>query len=369
MPVKSTVIPERPEYRPFPPGPSAEGARAVAVTMLGRFGDLDPRGYPKHARSLTARAARQRMLLLAVILGIAASASLVALPRVFRPHGADHRQAGTGPSLDASARARNLAAAWVGKWVSRSADVACDPGMCQLLEAHDVSSGEIWPMAPGATDPLDAVIVVETPTIRSQFGPRLMKVYAPAVLASFGTGSIRVEVRVVAAGAARYERQLRTDVTARRSAGAALLRNPGLAVAGQARGQLASGEVDSRLLTNLAALVHWGNPVSVLGFGGAGPGASRGMPVLSMEITPIIRRQPGGALTPARRAASIARAVTRILRFLRAQIAPLNPASVSHWRSAGGQLVVRVDFGAPTQFGVFGGRPVETMPIAKPPPG
>ncbi len=148
--MKSTVIPERPEYRPFPPGPSAESARAIAVTMLGRLGDLDPRGYPKHARSLTARAARQRMILLAVILGIAASASLLTLPRVFRPDGAHHRQAGTGPSLDAAARARNLAAAWVARWVSTSADVACDPDMCQLLEAHDISPGKSgrWDLEP-----------------------------------------------------------------------------------------------------------------------------------------------------------------------------------------------------------------------------
>ncbi len=204
--------------------------------------------------------------------------------------------------------------------------------------------------------------------IRNQFGRRrLATVYAPAVLASFGAGSVKVEVRVVAAGVASYERQLKTDVTARQSAGAALLNNPGVEVAGQARGQLASGEVDSRLLTNLAALVHWGNPVSVLGFGGSGPGASRGMPLLSMQLTPLIRRQQGDALTPAGREASTARAMARILRFLRAQIAPLDPASVSHWRGTDGQIVVQVDFGAPTQFGVFNGTPVETMPISRSP--
>jgi hypothetical protein len=62
-----------------------------------------------------------------------------------------------------------------------------------------------------------------------EFGARLSSVYAPVVLATFGTGSTQTAVRVVAAdGAAAYLRSLRTDVAARASAGQQLLQNPRL---------------------------------------------------------------------------------------------------------------------------------------------
>ncbi len=239
--------------------------------------------------------------------------------------------------------------------------------MCGALVAHSVAYGEVSQIMPGVPDPLDAVIVVATPVVRTQFGAwRLAHVYAPGVLASFGSGSTKVEVRVVAAGATNYERALRADVAARRSAGTALLRNSAIMLSGQARRDLAAGDVDARLLANLATLAHLDTPVAVLGFGGRGPGASPGMPLLSMDITPLPARI-GDSLEAGAREAAINTAVTKILRFLKAQIAPLNPDHVAHWSTDSGQIVVQVDFGAPTQFGVFDGTPAQTMPIAKPP--
>lgn len=300
-------------------------------------------------------------------MALAASASAVILPGALGHKVSHSRRPRSDHALSAAAKARNLAAAWIARWVSASADVACDPTMCSALVAHRVASGELSQLQQGVPDPLDAVIVVATPVVRTQFGAwRLAHVYAPGVLASFGSGGTKVQVRVVAAGATNYERALRADVVARRSVGSAMLRNSAIMLSGRARRELAAGDVDARLLANLATLAHLDTPVAVLSFGGRGPGASPGMPLLSMDITPLPGRA-GDSLEAGAREAAIRTAATKILRFLKAQIAPLDPDHVTHWSTDSGQIVVQVDFGAPTQFGLFDGTPAETVPIAKPP--
>ena len=119
--------------------------------------------------------------------------------------------------------------------------------------------------------------------LQLQLGRRLARVYAPAVLASFGTGDAEVDVRVVGDGT-NYLKALRSDVVARKMAGAALLHNPEVSAMGTAARELATGQVDSRLLTTLVALAHWGCPLSVLSFGGRGPRSTAGMPLLSADV-------------------------------------------------------------------------------------
>ena len=41
-------------------------------------------------------------------------------------------------------------------------------------------------------------MIAATAVLRSQFGPRLVSVYAPVAIAKFGTGSAEVNIRVVA---------------------------------------------------------------------------------------------------------------------------------------------------------------------------
>ena len=111
------------------------------------------------------------------------------------------------------------------------------------------------PWARSNSAPLGSDLIVSTAAVRSQFGARLASVYAPAVLASFGTGSAQTAIRVVAPdGTAAYLRGLRADVAARASAGRQLLQNPRLHPSAAARRALAAGQVDSRLLTAFAAL-------------------------------------------------------------------------------------------------------------------
>jgi hypothetical protein len=319
------------------------------------------RGYPRHARSLSARAMRQRMLLIALALALATAGSIIVGPQLFSgSKQQDPLRIARRPNQGqiAAALARTEAAIWIHRWVAANADVACDPLMCQTLAAHGTMWERILDLSTSATDPIGADVVVATLTIRTQFGSRLATVYAPAVLASFGKGDAEVDVRVVGNGTS-YLKALRADLSARKLAGTALLHNPGVSATGTAARELADGEVDSRLLTNLAALAHWGCPVTVLSFGGRGPRATAGMPLLSADITPLVGR-PGVRLTASRSHAEILGEVNRIVRFFNTQITPLRPASFAPVAGPGGQIVVQVDFSAPAQFGIFDGIPVET---------
>jgi hypothetical protein len=312
---------------------------------------------------------RQRLLVIALVLAVATIGSVIEGPRLFSGTGDSRARRQAAPIEPSAAQlaavaARTKAAIWIRQWVAANADVACDPIMCKTLASHGVRWERLLDLSPFATDPLPAEVVVATLTLRNQFHGRLAKVYAPAVLASFGTGDAEVDIRVIG-DAKTYPRALRSDVAARKAAGAALLHNRGILATGTAARELAAGEVDSRLLTNLVALVHWGCPVRLLSFSGSGPRSTAGMPLLSVNITPLLSR-PGVRLTSSRSHTEIAKEVRRIERFLNSQITPLRPASFAPSRGAKGRMTVQVDFTAPAQFGVFDGTPIETNPISVP---
>ena len=191
------------------------------------------------------------------------------------------------------------------------------------------------------TSLLDAQVVVATPAVRGQFGGRLDSVYAPSVMASFGSGSGRVDVQVVAPdGAAAYLAALRQDVAARQAAGAQLLANKQIAVAAQARPQLAAGEIDSRLLILLPALaaVH---PIQILAFGDPGPGASPGVPWCSAD------------LSGSGRAAGMADAsyVSWLTAYVRAQLLPFAGSIITLTQDD--QLTIRIEFSRPSPLGLL----------------
>jgi hypothetical protein len=225
---------------------------------------------------------------------------------------------------------RDQAAAWVARQVSGAAIIACDPAMCAALAQHGVPSGDLLVLGPGAGDPLGSDVVLGTPAVRGLFGTRLAGVYALEVMASFGTGAERIDVRVVAPdGSAVYRRALAADVRSRRAAGLELLRDPRLAVSPDARAALEAGQVDARLLITLAALAA-SEPVQVSAFGAADPGASPGLPLRTAELT-----------APAATA-------RRMLVFLQAQRSPYQPAYASR---AG--TVVTVEFAGPAPLGLL----------------
>ncbi len=214
--------------------------------------------------------------------------------------------------------------------VSGAAIIACDPAMCAALAQHGVPAGNLLVLGPGAGDPLGSDVVLGTTAVRGLFGGRLAAVYAPEVLASFGTGSARIDVRVVAPdGSAAYRRALAADRQARRAAGLQLLRDPRLTAAPAARAALADGQVDARLLITLSALAV-SQPVQVTSFGSPAPGASPGLPLRTAELT-----APAGT-------------AHRMLAFLHAQRSPYLPAYAGLAGS-----VLTVEFGAPAPLGLL----------------
>jgi len=194
-------------------------------------------------------------------------------------------------------------------------------------------------MQPTSTDPLGADVVAATSSIRSQFGSQLVSEYAPELIASFGAGASRVDVRAVANfGAAAFEAKEQADLAARKSAGAQLLRN-GFHVSARGASQLRAGQVDSRLLVTLAALQSQ-RQVQVSSFGDTGPGA----PVRYRQVTIVNASGQTGTS-----------ALTADLSQVRAQRNSYLPAHATIVRLANGQSALRIEFGAPDQPGLLSG--------------
>ena len=237
-------------------------------------------------------------------------------------------------ALAAAAASRQQAAAWVAGQVGHGTIVACDPLTCAALQQHGFPSADLATLGASASDPLGSGIVVSTLAIRSQLGPRLASVYAPAVIASFGSGSALVQVLVTApGGATAYLSAEHADQLARRIAGHELAGNKNIDAPPKARAELESGQVDSRLLITLAALTHKFS-VQILGFGEAGPGAGSTGPLRLMTVT-----------------TSSTSYLHQLLGFLDAQRPPLL-AMISQQRQ-GRMTIVQIHFTAPSPTGLL----------------
>jgi hypothetical protein len=264
------------------------------------------------------------------------------------------RQASTGPAAAGGEAAQagaltgpgaGAAATWVARQVSRDAVVGCDPGMCRLLRAHGFPAGGLIVLGPGAPGLRLCDVIVATQAAGKVLGSRLEAEYAPAVIAGFGSGRARIDIRAVAPrGTAAYRAALVADWAARRKAAAQLVTSPRIQSGGAARQELLTGKVDSRLLITLAALAV-SYPVHVVSFGDGAPGAAAAMPLREMEIA--------GTGSPAYRAAEL----RHIRSSLLAQHSVFLPAHVNLVRLAGG-AALRIEFGAPSPLGLLIGRPV-----------
>ena len=274
--------------------------------------------------------------------GAAGSAQSAGTGRV-GTEAANGRQPPGDGAIAAAAAARTAAAAWTARQVAPAAIVACDPQMCAVLQSKGIPAGRLLLLGAGNAGPLGSDVIVSTAAVREEFGSGLTNVYAPVALATFGSGSAQVAVRVVAAdGSAAYQRSLHADVTARRAVGALLLRNPHLRVSPAGRRELAAGQVDARLLSAIGALATPYH-VDITGFGAPAAGASPGVPLRSADISPVPARGGRDAAT-----------LNSVKRFLLAQQAPFRPADVTTVRLASGQTVLHVEFTAPSPLGLLG---------------
>ena len=250
------------------------------------------------------------------------------------------RASGPGSAvLAASAATRGEAATWIAGQVAASAIVACDPAMCAALEADGLPASRLLVLGTAAADPLGSDVVAATPAVRDQFGTRLQSVYAPVVIASFGTGAGRIDVRAIAPdGAAAYQAALAADRRSRISAGSQLLRNPRIIVAAGARKPLSLGDVDPRLLMMLAALADE-QPVRISAFGDPSPGASPAVPLRSARLAAV----GAGAKAQA--------SLRSVLSFFDAQRQPFQPLRAG----LVGSSVLTVEYAAPSPLGLLGG--------------
>jgi hypothetical protein len=259
---------------------------------------------------------------------------------------------GNGPvtARGAGAAVRNRAVAWVASQVSRTTVVACDPVTCQALRSDGVPARSLYQLGAQMTSPLRSQIIVATGAVRDQFGNLLSSVYAPAVLASFGSGANRVEIRQTAQhGAATYRAMLGADLANRKASGAELLHSGRIAVTAVARRQLAAGQVDGRLLIAIAQMAAT-HPVFIVDFGSPAPGADADIPLRRVDLSADAHahHHPGRVVS--------AGYVRSMVSFLRVQRGLFRPAHVQMVRLPVGAVVLRIEFTAPSPLGLVGPR-------------
>jgi hypothetical protein len=249
-----------------------------------------------------------------------------------RPAG---RHAGTSPPPSPEAVARSQAITWIMHQVSRSAVVSCDAQVCTDLVGRGFPN--LLTLGPQANDPLGSDLVVATAAIRAQFHDRLASVYAPIVIAAFGSGNAKIEIReVFPEGTAEYRAVAQADARARKNADAQLLANNSFTFSPKARAQLRSGQVDPRLPKLLAIMVH-SHPLSIVDFGGQSPG---GGPASLLRAVDLAATDPAAHLTGAAY-------FSWIHVFVKAQRAQFHP-KLSRVTLPSGQAVLRIGYGAPS---------------------
>ena len=344
-----TTVPAARPAQPAPAvsaGPGAEDAEDEVTEWLGRAGPASAQSPPAAASTsapgpdpsqAVARLVAQ-VLVAVLVFGLLTAAAVRHF--VLSP--------GTGAAGGAlagqEAATRDAAAVWVLQQVSHDVTVSCDPAMCAALRAHGFPSRHLMALGPASPYPVRSQVVVETAAVQGWYGTSLAAAWAPAVLASFGSGPAAIAVRVVAPyGAAAYQTKLAAAQAASQAAGAALLTDPRVIVPPPASGQLTGGLVDSRLLRALRALAVR-ELVSVVQFGNAGPGASADIPLRFADLA-----EDGQATGPS--GAAYVRAVRA---YLSGVSAAFRPASMTTVVLADGQAVLRVGFAAPSPLTVPG---------------
>jgi hypothetical protein len=227
--------------------------------------------------------------------------------------------------------------------------VFCDPVMCRVLARRGFPATYLAQVRPGAIHLWTSGVVVATASVRREFGhlhsgDDLDSGYAPGIIASFGSGTSRIDVRVTyVGGAAAYQAAVSADLKSRKLSGAELANSSRIHASGIARRQLRAGRVDARVLTILTALAAT-RPLSVVAFGDSGPGAGAASPLRSVELA--WPSQAAGTGHPG--------SVRPIMRLLNAQLPPFRPAQAAVLRLPDGRTVVRAVFAAPSPLGLLG---------------
>jgi hypothetical protein len=278
----------------------AETIAVVAAGFLAKYRVPVLGGSAARRRSKPRRCAKRNAALAsATVLALAAlaAAGLQASAPVRQHSGARPATALANGPARAAAGDEARAAAWLVGQLAPGTEVACAPAACPAVPRTMVGHHA-------------AILVTTGPAADGAAGS------AP-ILARFGS----IEIRLAA------KQALAEDRRERLRAGNELLANPRLRLAPGARGELAAGEVDARLLITLAALLER-QPVTVTAFGDGGPGADPGIPLRSATIE--------GA--------------SGVAAFFASQPSPFRPRGLV---TTGNEIVVRFDVA--TSFGLLEG--------------
>ena len=274
-------------------------------------------------------------------MGVVAAGAVVA---VLLTSGSGAPQPGGPPSGTAAPAAQAAAVRWVVSQVYPTTTVACDQATCAALVTHGYSPANLRKIT--STSALSGSgIVVVTPAARHLFGSSLATAWAPAALATFGSGNSEVSVRIVAPagpqGAAGWEQRARKDQAERKTSEAALTQAQTITVSGPAQQDLQAGRIDGRLMEAIADAAS-AEPVDIVEFGNVGMGASALVPLRYAD------------LAVSNRAATLG-----IPAYIQALRTGMNtgpgprPDRTELLTLPGGQKVLRVEFLAPSPFGVL----------------
>jgi len=289
-------------------------------------------------RSGRTRRRRRAAVLLAAILLVAGAGGLALnLPR----RGAlAERLAGSHAQISelaAEAAARTEAISWVLHQVSPAAIVSCDAQVCADLASSGFPSSNISPLEPGSNDPLGSTLVVATATVRNQFGSRL-DIYAPATIASFGTGKARIDIRwLYPGGVSAYRPALPAALRVRKAADAQLLANSNIELSATAKAQLLSGQIDPWLPLLIVIMAH-SHPLYIVDFASQSPGGGPASLLRWVDLATTVRT------------AHLTRAAYLgwMRSFIGTQRAEYQPVWVQQVTLRTGEAVLRIGYGAPS---------------------
>ena len=238
---------------------------------------------------------------------------------------------------------RLQAASWVAQQVDPADVVSCDQWMCAALMADRFPASKLLLLGPTSQPPVTSAVVVVTAAVRSLFGSSLGSAWAPAVLASFGSGPAQITIRVMSShGAGAYQAALSAGLGGRIAYGQVLL-TPQIVLSPMAESQLAAGQVDERVVEAIASLASQ-KPVDILEFGNVGPDASPSLPLRFADLA--VTDSAANQASPAYLRAVQAR--------LSAVSTEFRPASSQTVHGPHGQDVFRVEFAAPSPLGSIG---------------
>ena len=239
--------------------------------------------------------------------------------------------------LAAEAAARTQAITWILHQVTPATIVSCDAQVCADLASSGFPSSSLVTLEPTSNDPLGSDLVVATDTVRNQFGRRLA-VYAPAVIASFGTKNAKIDIRwLYPFGANAYRAALPATLRVRKTADAQLLTNSNIKLSATAKAQLLSGQIDP-WLPDLIVMMADGHPLQIVDFASQSPG---GGPASLMRWVDLATTVKAAHLT---RAAYLG----WMRSFIDTQRAEYQPVWVQQVTLRTGQTVLRIGYGAPS---------------------